>query len=68
MLLVHQSLKVHANQAEEVYYRVGDKSKKLGFEERMQLMYDKGDMLYEDSPVRNASIEDIDMDFVAEYG
>lgn len=66
-LIVHQSPKVHANQADEVYYRVGDKSKKLSFEERMQLMYDKGDMLYEDSPIRNASIEDVDMELVAEY-
>lgn len=28
---VPQSMRVHANQADEVYYRVGDKSKKLNF-------------------------------------
>lgn len=36
ILLMHvvQSQKVHANQKDEVYYRVGDKSKKLTFDER----------------------------------
>lgn len=62
-----QSLKIHANQVDGVFYRVGDKSKKLGSDERMQLMYDKGDMIYEDSLVRNAGIEDIDIDFAIEY-
>ena len=34
-MTVPQSMRVHANQADEVYYRVGDKSKKLNFEQRM---------------------------------
>ena len=29
---------LHTNQADEAYIRVGDKSRKLTFEERMQLM------------------------------
>jgi ATP-dependent DNA helicase RecG len=33
----------------------------------MQLMYDKGDMFYEDSPVKNAGLDDIDMDLVSAY-
>lgn len=67
LICVEQSDKVHANQADEVYYRVGDKSKKLSFEERMQLIYDKGEMLYENAPVINASIEDIDISLVESY-
>ena len=45
VLLMHvePSMEVHANQADEVFMRVGDKSKKLSFDERMQLMYDKGE-------------------------
>ncbi|MEI3259735.1 MAG: ATP-binding protein [Faecalimonas umbilicata] len=37
VLLMHiePSMEVHANQADEVFMRVGDKSKKLTFEERM---------------------------------
>ena len=46
---------------------MGDKSKKLNFDERLQLMYAKGSRYYEDEPVFRSSIEDIDMDFVAEY-
>ena len=47
--------------------RVGDKSKKLSFDERMQLMYDKGERFFEDKPVPDADIDDIDMDFVKSY-
>ena len=52
--------------AEEIM-RVGDKSKKLSFDERMQLMYDKGERFFEDKPVPDADIDDIDMDFVKSY-
>ena len=58
---------LHANQADEAYIRVGDKSRKLTFEERIQLMYDKGERSYEDTAVYGATIDDIDMDAVAEY-
>ncbi len=69
VLLIHvePSMEVHANQADEVFMRVGDKSKKLTFEERMQLMYDKGERFFEDKPVPEADIEDIDLDFVKNY-
>ena len=39
----------------------------LPFEERLQLMYDKGERYYEDSPAYDATIEDIDMDAVKAY-
>ena len=52
--------------AEEIM-RVGEKSKKLSFDERMQLMYDKGDRFFEDKPVPDADIGDIDMNFVKGY-
>lgn len=64
---VHQSPSVHANQADDVFYRVGDKSKKLSFEERMQLMYDKGDRFFEDTPVAGATPDDLDLARVQEY-
>ena len=69
VLLMHiePSMEVHANQADEVFMRVGDKSKKLAFEERMQLMYDKGERFFEDKPVPEADIEDIDLAFVEKY-
>lgn len=61
------SMAVHANQADEAYIRVGDKSKKLTFEERTQLMYDKGERYFEDKSVPDASIDDIDMEMVQSY-
>ena len=64
---VAPSMKVHANQADDAFYRVGDKSKKLNFEMRMQLFYAKGGRYYEDEPVYGATIDDIDLDFVAQY-
>jgi len=69
VLLMHvePGMQVYANQADEVFMRVGDKSKKLTFEERLQLMYDKGERFFEDKPVPEADIEDIDLAFVKKY-
>ncbi|MDY6326664.1 MAG: ATP-binding protein [Bacteroidales bacterium] len=69
ILLMHvvQSQKVHANQKDEVYYRVGDKSKKLTFDERLQLLYDKGEMVFESKPVFGASLKDVDFQLVKQY-
>ena len=67
LIHVHQSMKLHTNQADEAFYRVGDQSKKLSFEQRLQLLYAKGGRYYEDEPVYNATIEDIDLAKVEDY-
>ena len=69
ILLMHipASSELHANQADEAYMRVGDKSRKLSFEERIQLMYDKGECYYEDTSVYGATVDDIDMAAVKRY-
>ena len=67
LIRVCHSSELHANYKDEVFYRVGDKSKKMSFEERMQLLYAKGARYFEDEPVADSSIDDIDMDFVAKY-
>lgn len=64
---IFPSSKVVANQADDVYLRVGDKSRKLNFEQRLQLVYAKGVKYFEDEPVSGATIADLDLDFVAEY-
>ncbi len=64
---VEPSMQVHANQADDAYYRVGDKSKKLNFEMRMQLFYAKGGRYFEDEPVYGATMDDLDLDFVKQY-
>ncbi len=67
ILNVEQSNRLHATSADEAYIRVGDKSHKLGFEERMQLMFAKGVCYFEDEPVAKAGIEDLDLKCVEEY-
>ncbi|MCD7752210.1 MAG: putative DNA binding domain-containing protein [Lachnospiraceae bacterium] len=69
ILIMHvlQSSQLHANQADEVYYRIGDKSKKMNFEQRTRLMYAKGARFFEDTPVRDATVDDIDLNFVQSY-
>ncbi len=64
---IEPSLRVYANQADEVYLRVGDKSKKLSFDERFQLLNDKGQACYEETAVYNADMNDIDMSLVDDY-
>ena len=64
---IEPSMAVRANQADEAFLRVGDKSKKLSFEERTQLMYDKGERYFEDKAVPDATVEDLDMGLVKSY-
>ena len=69
ILLMHipASSELHANQADEAFMRVGDKSRKLSFEKRTQLMYDKCERYYEDTAVYGATANDIDMAAVERY-
>ena len=67
LMRIPASIQLHTNQADECFMRVGDKSKKLNFEERMQLLYDKGERYYEDKDVYGATVNDIDMNLVNDY-
>ena len=67
LMEIPASSSLHTNQADEAFMRVGDKSRKLTFDERVQLMYDKGERYYEDTAVYDATIDDIDVDAVADY-
>ncbi len=55
---IDASPQVHANQADDVFLRVGDKSKLQTFEECLQLNYDKGERYFEDKAVPDATIDD----------
>ena len=69
ILLMHipASSELHANQVNEAYMRVGYKSRKLSFEERIQLMYDKGERYYEDTAVCGVTVDYIDMTDIKRY-
>ena len=68
LMYVPASSHLHTNQADDAFMRVGDKSRKLGFDERMQLMYDKGERNYEDEAAYGATIDDVNMAAVEAYG
>ena len=42
LMKVETSPLLHVNQADEAFVRVGDKTKKLSFQDRLTLMYAKG--------------------------
>lgn len=67
LVRIPQSNELHVNHRDEAFLRVGDKSKKLTFDERLQLLYAKGARYYENEPVYGSTIDDIDMKVVAEY-
>ena len=67
LMYVPASSHLHTNQADEAFMRVGDKSRKLSFDERMQVMYDKGERNYEDEAAYGATVDDVDMAAVEAY-
>lgn len=67
LIEIPQSLKMHTNHKDQVYYRIGDESRKLSFNERLQLMYDKGEIVFENTFIERANIEDINISLVEDY-
>ena len=64
---IEASPRLHTTQADEAFIRVGDRSRKLSFDDRLQLMYDKGLIHFEETAVERATIDDLDLDAVADY-
>ncbi|MDO4194578.1 MAG: ATP-binding protein [Prevotellaceae bacterium] len=67
LIYVPAGTETYCTQADEAYIRIGDKSKRLSFDERLQLVYDKGERYYEDQSTYGATLGDIDMQAVSEY-
>lgn len=70
ILLIHiepSTNKIIKTSSSEVYLRIGDSSKKLGYEDIKNLEYDKGERLYEEELVERSSLEDIDKEVLSEY-
>jgi ATP-dependent DNA helicase RecG len=63
---VEPSESVHANQKDEVFLRVGDENRKLGFAQRQELLFDKGQASYEARP-SGASLDLIDRSLLDDY-
>ena len=59
--------RVHETNAGDVFLRVGDETKKLRFEQRQDLEYDRGSRLYEDDLVDACTLDDLDAAILGEY-
>lgn len=66
VLDVEPSEVVHANKRDEVFLRVGDENRRLGFAQRQELLYDKGQSSYE-ARLSEASVEELDHGLVDSY-
>jgi ATP-dependent DNA helicase RecG len=64
---VETSEKVHANQRDEVFLRVGDENRRLGFSQRQELLYDKGQATFESTAVEGAERADLDQALLRSY-
>lgn len=58
---------LHSNQADEVFIRVGDESKKVSYEMRKDLEYEKDIRRYEAEGVPECLIEDLDEELLQKY-
>lgn len=58
---------VHVNQKDEVFLRVGDENRRLGFAQRQELLYDKGQASYETRPAPGAGFDLLDHELLDEY-
>lgn len=67
VLEVETSEKVHANQRDEVFLRVGDENRRLSFAQRQELLYDKGQASHEGTVVQDAARADLDDDLLENY-
>lgn len=64
---VHASDHVHSNKRDEVFLRLGDENRLLRFEQRRELVYDKGQASYEATPVQRFSVARLDEELLHEY-
>lgn len=67
VLDVEPSERLHKTNRDEAYLRVGDETKKLTFEQRLELAYDKGDSKYEATPAKLTPLTAIDEDLVRRW-
>ena len=67
LLSVPLDQNLYTNNRDESFLRVGDHSKKLSFDERLEFMYSKGAFNYENTPLHETSLNDLDFNFIAQY-
>ncbi|MGI8460646.1 MAG: ATP-binding protein [Solirubrobacterales bacterium] len=58
---------VHANERDDVYLRMGDENRRLSFDQRQELVYDRGQVSYETRAVPQAPFDDLDQELLRDY-
>jgi ATP-dependent DNA helicase RecG len=64
---VPTSDQVHASTKDEVYLRVGDETRRLTFQQRQELLFDKGQASYEARAVPGTGFDLLDEELLASY-
>ena len=67
LITVPPGNQVHSTVADEVFLRVGDEDRRLSFDQRMELRYDRGDTTFEVTPSRTYGHGELDEKSVADY-
>ncbi len=67
VIVVPPSEQVHATHRDEVFLRVGDEDRRLNFEQRIQLRYDRGDTSFERTPANTYGDARLDFYSVEDY-
>lgn len=65
---VYPSDRVHHNRRDEVYLRAGDQTRQLGYEARQELMYDKGESVFDGTANPEGRITDLEEEAVSRFG
>lgn len=64
---VPPSDRVHRNRRDDVYLRVGDQNRKLGFDAVQELLYDKGQEQFDGTLATGALLSDLHSEAVSEF-
>lgn len=66
LLRVHPGERVHETTKGDVYLRIGDESRRLGYAQRRELEYDRGSAPFDGTPV-DATVHDLDAQAITGY-
>ncbi len=67
IIQIPPSHQVHATKRDVAFLRVGDENRRLTFEQRLELRYDKGDASYETTSAGEQGFPQLDQGAVSEY-
>ncbi|MDO5512208.1 ATP-binding protein [Corynebacterium sp.] len=67
LLQIPPSDRVHERSDGQCFLRRGDQTMSLGFEDRLELSYSKGERQFDSTPLPQLSVDDLDADSLADY-